>query len=36
MTLYTLRKYCKTLPGVTVDVESCADECRCVTIAAGT
>jgi len=30
MNLDTLRKYCKTLPGATVDTQWGADECHCV------
>jgi predicted DNA-binding protein (MmcQ/YjbR family) len=30
MNLDTLRKYCRTLPGATVDVTWGADECHCV------
>ena len=30
MNLDTLRKYCKTLPGATVDIKWGADECHCV------
>ena len=26
----TLRKFCKTLPGATVDIKWGADECHCV------
>ncbi len=30
MNIEALRKYCKTLPGATVDVKWGADECHCV------
>ena len=30
MNLDTLRKFCKTLPGATVDIKWGADECHCV------
>ena len=30
MNLDTLRKYCRTLPGATVDIKWGADECHCV------